>query len=140
MKQKLWLETRLFLIGSIGYSLLEILWRGFTHWTMAVTGGFCFSALYFLNQRYESAPLWRKCLNGSLLITAAELVVGCIVNLGLHWQVWDYSKMPLNLWGQICLPYTGLWFLLSMPICFLTRFIRMQVEGKAFTKGKVLSK
>lgn len=140
MKQKLWLETRLFLIGSIGYSLIELLWRGFTHWTMAVTGGICFSALYFLNCRYESAPLWRKCLNGSLLITAAELIVGCIVNLGLHWQVWDYSQMPLNLWGQICLPYSGLWFLLSMPVCYLTRMIRSRIEGKPFTTGKVLSK
>ena len=29
----------LFLLGAAGYSLLEVLWRGYTHWTMGVTGG-----------------------------------------------------------------------------------------------------
>lgn len=32
-------------VGSVGYSAIEVLWRGFTHWTMALTGGvgFCCS-------------------------------------------------------------------------------------------------
>ena len=29
----------LFLVGAGGYCLLELLWRGRTHWTMALTGG-----------------------------------------------------------------------------------------------------
>ena len=33
----------------------------------------------------------------------------------LGWNVWDYSSMPLNLYGQICLPFSGLWFLLCIP-------------------------
>ena len=33
----------------------------------------------------------------------------------MGWNVWDYSDMPLNLYGQICLPFTGLWFLLCIP-------------------------
>ena len=32
----------LFLIGSFGYGSLELLWRGFTHWTMALTGGLAY--------------------------------------------------------------------------------------------------
>ena len=31
--------TGLFFLGGIGYAGLEILWRGYTHWTMALTGG-----------------------------------------------------------------------------------------------------
>ena len=31
-----------FSIGAAGYSLLEILWRGNTHWTMTLAGGICF--------------------------------------------------------------------------------------------------
>ena len=39
---------RLFLVGGVGYSLLEIGWRKRTHWTMAAAGGLCFSLLYDL--------------------------------------------------------------------------------------------
>ena len=32
----------LFLIGGALYYCIEILWRGHSHWTMAVVGGICF--------------------------------------------------------------------------------------------------
>lgn len=31
----------------------------------------------------------------------------------MHLGVWDYSAAPFNLLGQICLPFTLLWF----PLC-----------------------
>ena len=31
----------IYVFGAIGYGALETLWRGYTHWTMIVTGGFC---------------------------------------------------------------------------------------------------
>mgnify|MGYP007072511315 FL=1 len=31
----------LFLIGGALYYCIEILWRGHSHWTMAVVGGIC---------------------------------------------------------------------------------------------------
>ena len=37
-----------FLMGFFIYSLVEILARGYTHWTMALTGGFVLSVLYSL--------------------------------------------------------------------------------------------
>ena len=40
---------------------------------------------------------------------------GVADNLVMGWNVWDYSSMPLNLYGQICLPFSGLWFLLCIP-------------------------
>ena len=55
------------------------------------------------------------CRCGALLITALEFTVGVADNLVMGWNVWDYSDMPLNLYGQICLPFTGLWFLLCIP-------------------------
>ena len=39
------------------------------------------------------------------------------VNLALEWKVWDYSHTPLNLWGQICLPFSLLWFAVCIPVC-----------------------
>ena len=29
----------LFSIGAMGYGLIEILWRGYTHWSMLTAGG-----------------------------------------------------------------------------------------------------
>ena len=48
-------------------------------------------------------------------ITTVEFVAGCIVNLRLHWQVWDYSSLPFNLLGQICPRFILMWFALSIP-------------------------
>jgi|GEM_PF-3890739 len=37
--RSVWTWLGVFLSGGGIYSALEILWRGYTHWTMAVTGG-----------------------------------------------------------------------------------------------------
>lgn len=121
-------RLELFTIGSIGYSLIEVLWRGFTHWTMALTGGFCFTAIYYLNERFRHKSIWKRCLIGSIIITAAEFVVGCVVNLLLKWDVWDYSKMRANILGQVCLLYSVLWFVLSFPICWLSGILRKKLK------------
>lgn len=106
-----------FVIGALAYSLIELLWRGYTHWTMTLTGGFCMALLMLISTL--SLPLPLKWLLGALSITAVEFAVGCLVNRMLHWQVWDYSDLPFNLLGQISLPFTGVWFLLSIPGIFI---------------------
>lgn len=120
-------NSKVFMIGSLGYSLIEILWRGFTHWTMVLTGGLCFTLLYHLNNKLKRKPLIRKCILGAGLITLVEFMVGCIVNLWLKWNVWDYSRCRFNLCGQICLLYSSLWFLLCMPLCFFTSFVKKKI-------------
>lgn len=119
----------LFAVGAVGYSLLEIVWRGFTHWTMAVTGGVCFTAVYFLNQRYKKQPLGDRCLMCAGIITGIEFLVGCMVNLVLRWNVWDYSDRFMNLLGQICPLYTFLWFLLSLPLCKLSELLSRRLPA-----------
>lgn len=114
----------IFVVGEIGYSLLEILWRGYTHWTMSLTGGLCFLLMYSLNQRMAGSSLMKRCLAAALLITAVEFAVGCLVNLGLNWQVWDYGDWPLNLFGQVCLFYSALWFLLAIPTLWLCAYLK----------------
>lgn len=107
---------RMFLIGGIGYGLIEILYRGYTHWTMMLTGGFCFLCLYQINIRYIKKSLLTRTFLGVSLIVTTEFIVGCIVNLWLGWQVWDYTLLPFNVFGQVCLYYSLLWFLLTIPI------------------------
>ena len=57
-----------FLTGCFVYSLLEIASRGFTHWTMTLTGGLILTILYEMHVRLTGTPLWQKCLIGSLCI------------------------------------------------------------------------
>ena len=113
----------IFIIGALGYGLIETLYRGFTHWTMLVTGGFVFVILYHLFTKNEKAPLWQKCLAGAFIITTIELAAGCIVNLWLGWNVWDYSAYPFNFLGQICLVFTWLWFLLCIPVTYIVSYL-----------------
>ena len=104
-----------FLLGAFTYSLLEIVCRGYTHWTMTLTGGAAAVGLYLIRAAAPPKTRLLRCLCGALLITALEFTVGVADNLVMGWNVWDYSDMPLNLYGQICLPFTGLWFLLCIP-------------------------
>ena len=118
----------MFLLGYFIYSLIEILARGYTHWTMAVVGGTVLVFLYDVNLRLQ-APLWQRCLLGALFITAMEFTVGVIDNLVLRWGVWDYTTVPLNLLGQICLPYSLMWCLLAIPGTALSAAARQHLEG-----------
>ena len=114
--------TIIYTIGGLLYGLTELLFRGHTHWSMLVAGGVCFVFLYLITTKSRDAA-WKKCVMGGAVITTVEFVTGGIVNLGLGWNVWDYSGHPLNLLGQICLLFTFLWMLLSLPAMWLCRFL-----------------
>lgn len=104
-----------FLMGFFLYAMIEIIIRGYTHWTMALTGGTVLLLLSILYRRAPQLPAPMLYLAGALVITAAELAVGVTVNLYLRWQVWDYSTLPLNLYGQICPLYSIFWYFLCIP-------------------------
>lgn len=109
----------LFVFGGILYILIELLWRGYSHWSMFILGGLCFLLLGLINEKYTwDIPLSIQMLIGAFIITSLEFIAGCILNLWLGLDVWDYYEMPFNIMGQICLPYMILWFLLS-PVCII---------------------
>ena len=85
-----------FLTGAAVYSLIEILWRGRTHWTMAVTGGICMLLIHRCNDRHSNLDLLGRCSLCSFYITGVEFAVGCLLNLRLNMMVWDYSDRYLN--------------------------------------------
>lgn len=111
-----------FLFGFFLYSMLEIAFRGYTHWTMALTGGIVLMVLYDMEHRLQVHTLWRA-LMGALFITAFEFTVGVADNLLMGWQVWDYSELPMNLLGQICLPFSAIWFILCIPAGLFCRLM-----------------
>ena len=118
------------IVGGVVYGAIETVCRGYTHPSMLVTGGLCFAGLYAIEKRTHMKLLPRA-LVGALLITAAEFAAGCICNLWLGWDVWDYSHLHPNLWGQICLPFTVLWALLSVPAYYLASMLHAAIGDQA---------
>lgn len=122
-------QLTVFSVGAIGYSIIELLWRQHTHWTMSLTGGTCFTILYNLYDAFKNLPMVKKCLIGSGVITTIEFTVGAIVNLWQKWNVWDYSQLKFNLMGQICLLYSFLWFWLSVPIVYFSKALKKRLSS-----------
>ncbi len=110
----------LFLTGGTLYPLCEILCRGRTDFSMALAGGTCFCLIdRVCNHKLCGKPLSVKCFAGSSIITAVEFGTGVVVNLMLKMNVWDYSKMPMNIMGQVCLPFSILWYAATIPVMLL---------------------
>ena len=122
--QKITEASFVFLVGGVCYYGMEVIWRGYSHWSMAICGALGFWLLYRLHRRHLRVPLPLRALIGALLITAMELTVGSIVNLGMGWNLWDYSSLPFHFLGQICLPYSIVWFLLGFPCALVSYWIR----------------
>lgn len=113
-----------FLCGGIIYSVLEIIWRGYTHWSMTCAGGVCFLLIYFTDMLLMGKGVFLRSLVGCGIITAVEFLTGVVVNLWLRLDVWDYSSRFGNIAGQVCPLFTLLWFFLSIPACLLAEHIR----------------
>lgn len=118
-------------VGGLLYILIELIWRGRSHWTMFLLGGICFIYLGLINEVLPwSMPLWQQILIGAIGITILEFVTGCIVNLWLGWGVWDYSGLPGNLLGQICPQYFVLWLPVALAGIVLDDWIRYRKFGE----------
>lgn len=114
---------KIFTIGGLGYGLLEILWRGYTHISMILTGGICFLGIIYICRFFKNLSLFNKALLCALFITAAESLVGFIVNIKLRLNVWDYSELPFNIGGQVCALFSFFWFLLSLVLIIFIEHI-----------------
>lgn len=124
-------NTILFLIGGVLYIAIELLWRGHTHWTMFVLGGICFYYIGLVNEDFTwDMPLIKQMFIGAVVITMLELLSGILVNGVYNLNVWDYSNMPFNFLGQICLPYSILWFFISLPAIVLDDYLRHWLFGE----------
>ena len=115
----------LFWIGGITYQIIELLWAGHTHWSMFLAGGTCLSLIDGIYNTFSSAiPLPLITVICAISVTCIEFFTGCIFNLYLKQNVWDYSSLKGNLLGQICPKYSLYWLFLSIPAIMLSLFIR----------------
>ena len=112
-----------FSCGATLYAAIEVMWRGSTHWTMALAGGCCFSMLYAV-EKYTRWSFLGKCAYGAAFITGVEFQIGCVVNRSLGWNIWDYSAIAGNFMGQVCPAFTAMWFALCIPALLLAACLR----------------
>ena len=118
------------LCGGLLYGGLEILWRGHTHWTMIVLAAFLCIPLDILNEHLPwNMPLLKQSVLGGTIITGAEFVAGCVLNLWLGLGVWNYANQPFNLLGQVCLLYWVLWCLLAGPVIVVFDWLEYRLCG-----------
>lgn len=113
----IWKLCFLFYLGGMCYAGLELLWRGFSHGSMFVLGGICFVLVGNLKRLRPGKKLPARVTEAALIITLLELGCGLLVNRS--YRVWDYRNMPLNVFGQICLPFTLLW----VPVSFVAMLL-----------------
>ena len=136
------MTKKYFILGIIGgaiYVLLEMLWRGFSHWTMFLLGAVCFILIGLVNEVFEwDTPLLLQMLCSCAIITTLEFITGCIVNLWLGWDVWDYSQYKFNILGQISLCSSVGWYFLSFVGIVLDDYIRYWFFGEEKPRYKII--
>ena len=121
----------IFVFGGCAYYYLEVLFRGWSHWSMFLLGAVCF--VFFSLQK--KVPWWNQSLPWQLfrcLLFAfvGEFITGCMVNLWKGWAVWDYSEVPLNILGQVCLPMEIIFLLICYFALVLDDFLFKYVLGE----------
>lgn len=118
----------LWLTGGIAYFYMEIMFRGYSHYSMIICGGFCFLfagqaglGILYEKKRFSIVKIMAS---SALIITTLEFITGLIVNVVFELEVWDYSRVKGNIMGQVCLPYTFLWGVLGLLCVYMTYIIQ----------------
>lgn len=123
----------LFWFGGSFYITLETIYRERSHWTMGVLAGIVFIVVGLLNEKWGwDTSLVLQTLVGTAIATVSEFITGCIVNLWLGWNVWDYSTLKWNVLGQICPQFILLW----VPIILLAIVLDDLLRYRFFNEEK----
>lgn len=122
---KIWKNTVLGYIGGMVYVALELIWRGWSHGSMFLVGGICFLLICAISAVFPEMPLLMQSVLGACMVTAIELISGLFLNVFLQLNVWDYSALPYNFMGQVCMSYFFLWILVSFGAIWANRLLRM---------------
>jgi uncharacterized membrane protein len=116
---------RLFMIGGGLYLIIEIAWRGYSHPAMYFVGGVCFVLIGLINEQLTfDMSLLVQGLIATGIVLVIEFIAGLVLNVWLQLAVWDYSALPGNLLGQVCVPFAGLWYVLSIAGIVIDDYLR----------------
>lgn len=130
------LSGLLWVFGGTLYFYMEVMWKTLNSrsesisWTMLTLAMIlCIPLERFGSELPWNCPLLLQASICTVAITATEFIAGCILNLWLGLGIWDYSNVPFNILGQVCLAFSGVWFALSIFAIILFDWIRYIVEG-----------
>ena len=112
----------LFLSCGFIYCMIEILFRGWSHWSMFVLTGFLgvFCVDSINNMLSFDCDYIVQILISTILCTIGEGISGIILNVWLQLNVWDYSKMAFGtfFFGQCNVLFCFAWMLIISIIIF----------------------
>lgn len=117
----------LFTFGGLVYISFELMYRSRTHWSMFILGGICFILCGLINHIFMTKTMIYKIILSTILTTIAEFITGCIVNIWLRYDVWDYSELPFNLMGQVCIQFIGIWVVMVYLAIMLDIAVRKYI-------------
>ena len=126
----------LFAVGGAVYTAIEIVWRSVrgstpTHWTMFLLGGIVFLLIGSINEHFSwDMPFRAQTAIGTAIVLSAELIFGIVLNIWLGLGIWDYSNMPFNILGQVCLPFVFAWVFLVAIAIVLDDYLRYRLFGE----------
>lgn len=114
-----------FIIGSFAGVVVETLWCLLRHGYIESRNGVVwgpFSPLYGLGAAALSLALYRFRNRGPLPSFVGGFVIGSVVEYVCSWwqewafgsRSWDYSEMPFNINGRVCLLYSLFWGILGV--------------------------
>ena len=115
----------LFAAGCIGGVVVEMFWSLATRGHVEIRSGMVygpFNAVYGIGAVMLTVCLYQFRNRGAIWSFLGGFLVGSVVEYGCSWvqealfgsRSWDYSSMPLNLNGRICVTYSVFWGLLGV--------------------------
>lgn len=118
----------LFTFSGYIYVCLELIFRGYSNITMMFASSICAIPMIILNNKftYEIDFLLQLFLC-AIFATLVEFIFGMLFNR--DYSIWDYRNMPLNLYGQICLPFSLLWMIIAACVIPLMDWIDCYIFG-----------
>lgn len=129
----------IFTAGGLCYGLVELAWRSSTHISMFFVGGLCFWLIGSIDEHGGVPSLVYQSMLSCLIVTSVEFTSGVFINIVLGLKVWDYSALPINVLGQICLPFSVLWLIISIPAIYFEDFLRAKLFGEKMKRIDLFS-
>lgn len=129
----------IFCVGFTIYQCLEGLWKyfgtatGAESFCMGILGGLSLLLVGGLNKVFKwETPIWLQALIGGFGILFMEFVTGLLLNKWLcpllnKPLIWDYSKLPGNILGQVCPQFFLIWILLAVVCILLDDYLRWKM-------------
>ncbi len=82
--------------------------RGFLNGPICPVYGICVVAVILILQGHNNSLLKLYCMS-VVVASAIEWIAGVVLEKLFHHRWWDYSGLPMNIQGFVCLPFSLAW-------------------------------